>query len=206
MKITGICIQLKRSSIDTTFTLKGEDGHPQTAIRTAEQTTVLSPQFHVLLDRPSPIMRNTAPKLAKSIPTRFFVKYYPRPLQAYHLRLPSPVQWTYARDVQNTIIKAYQEHHHRLPQRPLPPTFITLQFKPVFTYGREREERPSPRERMMLEGLPGSDGLNTEIRKAWHRERGWRYHGPGQVHFWMVADLVGWNVSSTVFPFLSRNY
>ena len=55
-------------------------------------------------------------------------------------------------------------------------------------------ERPSQRERMMLEGLPGGDGLVMETRMAWSRERGWRYHGPGQVHFWMVADLDDWNV------------
>jgi lipoate-protein ligase B len=139
-------------------------------------------------------MRSTAPGSAKQIPHRFFVKYHPRPIKAYHLRLPAPVRWTYARDLQNSIIKAYQTHHHNIVRRPLPPTFITLQFKPVFTFGRYAKERPSQRERMMLEGLPGGDGLVTETRMAWSRERGWRYHGPGQVHFWMVADLDDWNV------------
>jgi len=140
-------------------------------------------------------MRTTTSASAKQIPSRFFVKYHPRPVSAYHLRLALPVRWTYARDLQNSIIKAYQAHHHNIVRRPLPPTIITLQFKPVFTYGRSPAERPSQRERMMLEGLPGGDGLVTETRMAWSRERGWRYHGPGQVHFWMVADLDDWNVS-----------
>ena len=54
----------------------------------------------------------------------------------------------------------------------------------------------------MLEGLPGTDGLHAETRMAWGRERGWRYHGPGQVHCWMVADLEDWNVFSPVNSFL----
>jgi lipoate-protein ligase B len=131
---------------------------------------------------------------AKAIPSHFFVKYNPRPVKAYHLRLSGPVTWTYARDVQNAIIQIYQKHHHNASRRPLPPTFISLQFKPVFTYGRVRHERPSLAERRMLEGLPAPDGLVAETRMAWHRDSGWKYHGPGQVHCWMVADLADWNV------------
>ena len=140
-------------------------------------------------------MRDSLKRSAKAIPTHFFVKYNPRPVKAYHLRLPHPVTWTYARDVQNAIITAYQEHHHNSSRRPLPPTFISLQFKPVFTYGRQRGERPSLSDRLMLEGLPGPDGLVAETRMAWHRDTGWQYHGPGQVHCWMVADLDDWNVN-----------
>ena len=132
----------------------------------------------------------TQPILASS---GFLVQKLPRPVKAFHLPFRDPISWTYARDVQNAIIKAYQEHHHRISRRPLPPTFLTLRLKPVFTYGRS-DERPSLQERKMLEGLPGWDGYNAETRMAWSREQGWRFHGPAQVHCWMVVDLSDWNV------------
>lgn len=131
---------------------------------------------------------------AKPLAHRFFVGHHPRPIEAYHLRLPNPVTWTYARDLQNAIVKAYQSHHHNIPRHALPPTFITLRFQPVFTYGRQREDWPSKRERKMLEGIPDSDGLVAETRMAWHRATGWQFHGPGQVQCWMVVDLEDWSV------------
>ena len=127
-----------------------------------------------------------------SNPGEFFNSH--RPIIAYHLRFREPIAWTYVRDVQNEIIKAYQLHHHKRSPRPLPPTFLTFRFKPVFTYGRDKEQRPSLQDRKMLEGLPEIDGFFAETRMAWSRETGWRFHGPGQVHCWMVADLRHWNV------------
>src|SRR5579859_1024902 len=139
-------------------------------------------------------MRLNPAKAAKSIGSGFFIQHRPRPLKAYHLRFEDPISWTYARDVQNTVIKAYQAHHHLgLSRKPLPPTFITLRFLPVFTYGR-RDERPTARDRRILEGLPGRDGSVVETRMAWSRESGWQFHGPGQIHCWMVADLMDWRV------------
>ena len=116
-----------------------------------------------------------------------------RPIKAHHLRFREPISWTYARDVQNAIIKAYQARHHDTTKI-LPPTFMTFRFNPVFTYGRQRDQRPFVWERKMIEGLPGPDGLATETRMAWDRPTGWRFHGPGQVHFWMVADMDHYNV------------
>ena len=139
-------------------------------------------------------MRFTVAHSAKSSSTSFHIVSHLRPFKAYHLRLSTPVSWTYARDLQNSIIKGYQSHHHNPHRRPLPPTFITLRLQPVFTYGRAREERPTQRERRMLEGLPGADGRVAETRMAWHRDRGWQFHGPGQVQCWMVVDLRDWNV------------
>ena len=139
-------------------------------------------------------MKNTPPLSALSVAQSIFPTSHYRPLKAYHLRFRGPIDWTLARDTQNAIIKAYQEHHHKIPRRPLPPTFITLRFNPVFTYGRSRDERPSVQDRRMLEGLPEMDGLSAETRMAWSRESGWRFHGPGQLHCWMVADLQDWQV------------
>ena len=141
------------------------------------------------------------PKLTtRPLPAPGFKVIIPQklPTLAYHLRCSGPLSWTYARDIQNSIIKAYQNYHHignkRNRRRPLPPTFITLRLHPVFTYGRNRDERPSKQDRKLLEGLPEIHGWNAETRMAWERDSGWRFHGPGQIHFWMVADMKDWNV------------
>lgn len=133
--------------------------------------------------------------------SQYFVNGASRPQNAYHLRFHDPLRWTVARDIQNAIVKAYQAHHH-LPKsfrHPLRPIFLTLRLKDVFTYGRRRDQRPSKEDRKLLEGLPGKDGLATETRMAWGRETGWRYHGVGQIHCWMVADLDHWKVYPTYF-------
>jgi lipoate-protein ligase B len=127
-----------------------------------------------------------------AVPSPFFINPHPRPDKAYHLRLGT-VSWTRARDIQNAIVKAYQSHHHSLRRRPLPPTIITLRLRPVFTYGR-KEVRPLQVERKMLEGIPTVEGIVADTRMAWSREQGWRFHGPGQVHCWIVADLLDWSV------------
>ena len=137
---------------------------------------------------------------ADSVPNQFFIKLpKPRPKKAFHLAFSDPISWTLARDTQNAIVKAYQSHHHSNSRRVLPPTFITLRFNPVFTYGRKKNRRPSIQERKMLEGLPEGNGLCAETRMAWGREYGWRFHGPGQIHCWMVADLRDWNVCPSNF-------
>jgi lipoate-protein ligase B len=142
-------------------------------------------------------MRSTLKACAESAKARNF---YPNPVRrlpkAYHLQFKDPISWTYARDVQNSIVQAYQDYHVN-PFRPgyaLPPTFITLRFKPVFTYGRYRYERPSVGDRKLLEGLPDEDGYAMETRMAWNRQNGWRFHGPGQLWCWMVCDMHDWNV------------
>jgi len=116
--------------------------------------------------------------------------------KAYHLQFHYPLSWSYARDVQNSIIQAYQRNHHK-PLHPgyaLRPTFITLQFKPVFTFGRDRNSRPAIADRRLLEELPGEDGHTYETRMAWERKHGWRFHGPGQLWCWMVCDMSHWHV------------
>jgi lipoate-protein ligase B len=144
-------------------------------------------------------MRFTLKTCAESAKSRSFYPNSVRRLPtAYHLQLNDPISWTYARDVQNAIVKAYQEYHVN-PFRPgyaLRPTFITLRFKPVFTYGRCRDERPSVADRKLLEGLPDEDGYVMETRMAWNRQNGWRFHGPGQLWCWMVCDMRDWNVDS----------
>jgi len=134
---------------------------------------------------------------AKSLASNFFVKSTIRPFKSYHLRFSNFLSWTYARDVQNALIKAYQSHHHNLNRRPLPPTIITFRFAPVFTYGR-REPRPSQEERAKLEDYGEWEELIPETRMAWGRDRGWRYHGPGQMQCWMVADMDDWKVDFTL--------
>jgi len=140
-------------------------------------------------------MRIDEKLLAKSLASNFFVKSTPRPFKSYHLRFVSKLlSWTYARDVQNAIIKAYQSHHHLgYNRRPLPPTILTFRIEPVFTYGR-REERPSQEDRRKLESYSPWEGVYSDTRMAWDREYGWRYHGPGQMQCWMVADLESWKV------------
>jgi lipoate-protein ligase B len=134
----------------------------------------------------------------KSVGTPFFIKPPKlrtpklRPTTAYHLAFREPISWTHARDTQNAIIKGYQNRHHTNDSRALPPTFITLRFNPVFTYGRNKDERPSLQERKLLEGLPDGGGVSAETRMAWSRQSGWRFHGPAQIHCWMVADLRDW--------------
>jgi lipoate-protein ligase B len=143
-------------------------------------------------------MRIDGKLLTKSLASNFFVKSNLRPWKAYHLPFSDKLlSWTYARDVQNSIIKAYQSHHHTgINRRPLPPTIITFRFEPVFTYGRS-EVRPSSEDRRRLETYTPMEGVSTDTRMAWDREYGWRYHGPGQVQCWMVADLDGWRVMFT---------
>ena len=138
------------------------------------------------------------PKLAaEPIQNGFFINSSPRPLKAYHLRIPSPISWTLARDIQNALVKAYQSHHFNVvPRKVLPPTFITLRFRPVFTYGRN-ELPPSELDRKLLGGFPpGPSEFVADTRMAWGRDQGWQFHGPGQIHCWIVADLEHWNVST----------
>ena len=142
-------------------------------------------------------MRFTLKRCAESAKSRnFYPNHVRRPPSAYHLQFNDPISWTYARDAQNAIIRAYQDHHVA-PLRPgyaLRPTFITLHLKPVFTYGRSRYARPSVADRNLLEGLPDEDGYAYETRMAWERQHGWRFHGPGQLWCWMVCDMHDWNV------------
>jgi len=140
-------------------------------------------------------MRVDEKLFAKSLSSNFFVKSTPRPLNSYHLRFSNkPLSWTHARDIQNAMVKEYQSHHHLGKNaRPLPPTFMTFRFEPVFSYGR-KEPRPTQEDRRKLEEYAVWDGVLTDTRMAWSRDYGWRYHGPGQVQCWMVADLDEWKV------------
>jgi hypothetical protein len=119
----------------------------------------------------------------------------PRPPRlAYHLHMSQPIKWVQARNVQNEIIRAYQEYHHRpITGKVLPPTFFTFRFTPIFTYGR-RDPRPELLDRRILEGLREIEGCQPETRIAWARDHGWFFFGPGQVQCWMVADLTHWHV------------
>jgi hypothetical protein len=143
-------------------------------------------------------MRLSLKRCAESARQRGF---YPIPLRlprrANHIQFNDPISWAYARDVQDSLIKAYQEFHVR-PFRPgyaLPPTFVTLRFKPVFTYGRDSYSRPSNKDRDLLEGETGEDGLCAyETKMAWSRQNGWRFHSPGQLWCWMVCDMHHWHV------------
>jgi len=140
------------------------------------------------------------PKLSRRYrpgkPYSYAINVKNRPQEAYHLQFERPISWSYARDVQNAIIKKYQHRHHfpRNTRHVLPPTFMTLRLHPVFTLGRHFSERPSRQDRKLLEGLPQVDGWKAETRMAWERDFGWMFHGPGQIHFWMVADLEDWAV------------
>src|SRR5271156_5006554 len=113
------------------------------------------------------------------------------PKKAYHLHFPHPVSWTFIRDVQDAIIKAYLPRRRldgtrKRRTRVLPLTFITFRLEPVFTFGQNREERPSESVKQLLQSLPW---FTPEIRMAWDRPKDWRFFGPDQGQFWMVGEM-----------------
>ena len=121
------------------------------------------------------------------------------PKKAYHLHFPHPVSWTFIRDVQDAIIKAYLPRYRPDGTRKrrttvLPPTFLTFRFQPVFTFGRDPEERPTKDIKGLFEKIPW---FAPDVRMAWHRAKGWRFFGPDQGQFWMVAEMGARNVLSS---------
>lgn len=104
-----------------------------------------------------------------------------------HLRLPQPVAYTHASNLQDVLVQRLlawkQQPPHSATTPPPDPTIITAQFHPVYTCGRRELGTISPSQITHLQAS-GRASFVEALRGGQTT-----FHGPGQLVAYPIIDL-----------------
>ncbi|KAK9459988.1 uncharacterized protein V1516DRAFT_616642, partial [Lipomyces oligophaga] len=120
-----------------------------------------------------------------------------RALRHVHISKPgAPIAYTVAQSTQDSLVRAFLDYKLNPSTPPPPPTILTMELAPVYTFGR-RQHSSDPDIKSVLNQLSRT-APEAAIVSA---QRGGQttFHGPGQLVAYPILDLRTFSLSSKCY-------